>query len=76
MSNYIEIPATGPDSTPVLINLDKIIFIKRYNPSSNQYFLSFRFGKGKERILLIHFDSDQIRDEYYEKIRRLLINEL
>lgn len=76
MSNYIEIPALidRPDSTPVLINLDNIITIKRYDPDGNESLLSFRYGEDK--TVLIEFDNNQIRDEYYEKIRRLLINEL
>lgn len=76
MSYYIEIPALTkkPNSTPVLINLDKIVTIKRYDPDGSQSLLSFRYGKKK--VTIVEFDNNQIRDEYYEKIKRLLINEL
>lgn len=77
MSNYIEIPATCKSgSTPILINLDKIITIKRYisDLNSTQALLSFRYDE--EKTIIVEFNNSQIRDEYYEKIKRLLVNEL
>lgn len=76
MSNYIEIPAltNSQHSTPVLINLDKIVTIKRYDPDGSQSLLSFRYSSKK--AVIVEFDNDQIRDEYYEKIKGLVINTL
>ena len=77
MSNFIEIPAANkPNSTPILINLDKIITIKRYRSTDNsdQALLSFRYNKNK--AIIVVFDTFEIRDEYYNKIRDLVINQI